>query len=538
MSRDIPFLIFYPLAGGFSAEIRTMTTRPLWARTGRLGSLPPVLVAALALACSAQEDPIQSPNIVLILADDLGWQDVSFHGGAIDTPNIDRIANEGVELERFYVAPICAPTRTGLMTGRHPIRYGMMRGVVMAYHDFGLDPEATIIPQALAEAGYEHRGIFGKWHLGHARQEFRPLQRGFTRFVGLLTEAFDYFTHERYGEVDWWHDDESVDEAGYSTDLISKHAVEFVKQHAGGDSPFFMYVPYNAPHSPFQAKEEHLPRYADLEGVPVEAVVGEGVGPEKYEWFGGHAMSRARLEDVEGRLKNRQITGAMIHSLDEGVGDILDALDEAGVANNTLVWFLSDNGGDTGIGENRPFRGSKGNLFEGGIRVTAAARWPNGGVSGGGKIAAPLNYLDVMPTLMSLAGVTDKFDLELDGIDVMPAMQGEPVDHDREFFSYCGQLSNEREQLMAMDGDWKLIIIGPEPLDREALASSQTMLFNLGQDPHEQSDVAEHNPEIVARMTEKALAFRALQPEDHVPIFQQGREGFVAPTRWELPYEK
>ena len=320
--------------------------------------------------------------------------------------------------------------------------------------------------------------------------------------------------------------------------MISKHAVEFVTEHAGDDSPFFMYVPYNAPHSPFQAKEEHLPRYADLERVPVEAVVGKGVGPEKYEWFGGHAMSRARLEDVEGRLKNRRITGAMIHSLDEGIGNILDALDETGVADNTLVWFLSDNGGDTGIGDNRPFRGSKGNLFEGGIRVTAAARWPDGGLAGGRKVTAALNYLDVMPTLMSLAGVADKFDLELDGIDVMPALKGEPFDAEREFFSYCGQLSNEREQLMAMDGDWKLIIIGPEPLDREALAESQTLLFNLGQDPYEQSDIAEQNPEIVTRMTEKALAFRALQPEIHVPIFQDGREGFEAPIRWKLPYKR
>ena len=196
------------------------------------------------------------------------------------------------------------------MTGRHPIRYGMMRGVVMGYHDYGLDPEATLIPQVLAEAGYEQRGLVGKWHL---------------------------------------------------------------------------------------------------------AIVGEGVPPEKYEWFGGHAMSRARLEDVEGRLSNRRIAGAKVHSMDVGIGRILDALDEAGVADDTLVWFFSDNGGATGIGEVRPFRGSKANVFEGGIRVVAAARWPAGGVSGGGAISAPLNYLDVMPTLMEAAAASDRFDLDLDG---------------------------------------------------------------------------------------------------------------------------
>ena len=504
------------------------------------GSLLALLSLAISVTagqgCSGRQTPAPLPNIVLIVADDLGWRDVSFNGGVIATPNIDRIANEGVQLDRFYVAPICSPTRTGLMTGRHPIRYGMMRGVVMSYHDFGLDPGATIIPQALADAGYQHRGIFGKWHLGHARPEFRPLQRGYTRFVGHVTEAFDYFSHERYEEIDWWHDDESVDEPGYSTDLISEHAVRFVKDHAGGDSPFFMYVPYNAPHSPYQAKDEHLPRYAGLEGIPVEAVVGKGVPPEKYEWFGGHAMNRTRLEDVAGRLNNRRITGAMVHSLDEGIGRILDALDETGVAGNTLVWFLSDNGGAAGIGDNRPFRGSKGNVFEGGIRVAAAARWPSGGIEGGRKVSAALNYLDIMPTLMSLTGVADKFEIELDGIDVMPALTGKPFGDDREFFSYCGQLSSEREQVTAMDGDWKLIIIGPFPLDREALAESQRLLFNLGQDPGEQNDIAEQHPEIVTRLTDKALKFRALQPQKHVPSYWEGREGFHGPSRWKLPY--
>ncbi|MCY3927399.1 MAG: sulfatase-like hydrolase/transferase, partial [Acidobacteria bacterium] len=254
--------------------------------------------------------------------------------------------------------------------------------------------------------------------------------------------------------------------------------------------------------------------------------------PEKYEWFGGHAMSRARLEDVEGRLRNRRITGAMVHAMDAGIGRILDALDEAGVADDTLVWFFSDNGGDTGIGDNRPFRGSKGNVFEGGIRVAAAARWPAGGVGGGGAVSAPLNYLDVMPTLMEAAAASDRPDLELDGRDALPALRGGEVADDRDFYSYCAQLSNEREQLMAMEGDWKLIVIGPEPLDRAALAESQTMLFHLGEDPGERNDLSAEHPEIVERLTGKALAFRALQPDEHVPIFWEGRDGFVAPERW------
>ena len=216
-------------------------------------------VVAGTSGAAAQDKP---PNIVILLVDDLGWRDVSFNGGAIATPNIDRIADEGVRLNRFYVAPVCGPTRAGLMTGRYPIRYGMMRGVVMGYHDFGLDPEATIIPQVLATAGYEQRGIFGKWHLGESRAAYRPMQRGFTHFVGHVGSHIDYFTHEVFGEVDWFHGNESKDELGYSTDLIADYAVQFLEDHAGGDAPFFLYVPFNAPHSPYQAKSVDLPRYA------------------------------------------------------------------------------------------------------------------------------------------------------------------------------------------------------------------------------------------------------------------------------------
>ena len=251
------------------------------------------------------------PNVVLIVADDLGWRDVSFNGGDIATPHIDRIAAEGVRLDRFYVAPICSPTRAGLMTGRHPIRYGMMRGVVMGYHDYGLDAEATLIPEVLAEAGYEQRGLVGKWHLGLSRREYHPLERGFTRFVGHLGWGFDYFTHERYGEVDWFHDDESVDEPGYSTDLISEHAVRFVREHAGGDAPFFLFVPYNAPHSPFQAKEEDLPQYADLEPVPIEAVVGAGVPPGEVR-----VVRRSRDEPGAPRRRGRPAPQPQDHRRD------------------------------------------------------------------------------------------------------------------------------------------------------------------------------------------------------------------------------
>ena len=204
------------------------------------------------------------PNIVLILADDLGWDDVSFHGQQIKTPNLDRLTREGVELSRFYVCPICSPTRAGLMTGRYPIRYGLMRAVLPPWREGGLDLDEVTLPQVLARAGYKHRGIFGKWHLGHSDVKYHPLRRGFTEFVGHYNGAIDYFTHEREGELDWHRGYESNHDKGYSTDLIADAAVDFIRRHAADNAPFLCYVPFNAPHSPLQAKEEDLDTYAHL----------------------------------------------------------------------------------------------------------------------------------------------------------------------------------------------------------------------------------------------------------------------------------
>ncbi|MCE2560018.1 MAG: sulfatase-like hydrolase/transferase [Acidobacteria bacterium] len=225
--------------------------------------------AAFAMAaCGAPAPPPETrlPNIVLIVPDDLGRHDVSFHGGEIATPNIDRIAAEGVLIERFYTAPICSPTRAGLLTGRYPIRYGLMRNVISPWQDFGLNTEEVTLPEVLARAGYEHRGVFGKWHLGHISRKYHPLRRGFTESVGHNT-SIDYFTKERFGERDWFHGYEPASEEGYVTDLVAGHAVRFIDRHAGGETPFFLYVPFNAAHSPLQAKEEDLPLYADLEAI-------------------------------------------------------------------------------------------------------------------------------------------------------------------------------------------------------------------------------------------------------------------------------
>ena len=300
------------------------------------------LVGVLAAWCLSASSPAAPPNIVVLVADDLGWNDVSLHGAEIPTPNIDRIANEGVELERFYVNPVCSPTRVALMSGKHPIRYGLQRVTIKAWTELGIPPSEETLPELLARGGYDRRGVFGKWHLGRHRR-FHPLEQGFTEFVGHLGGAIDYFTHESLGRLDW-HRGFALDrEEGYSTRLIGKHAVRFIDASASAE-PFFLYVPFNAVHTPNHVLDEHMRRNAAI------------------------------------RPENRRLKAAMTTSMDDEIGNILAALDDRGLAANTLVLFFSDNGGVPPAGSsNEPLRGRKHTLYEGGIRVVAAVRWPDGG---------------------------------------------------------------------------------------------------------------------------------------------------------------
>lgn len=487
-----------------------------------------VLVAALA-GCSAGPGPgIDArdirPNIVILLADDLGWTDVSFHGGNIATPNIDRIAVEGAELARYYVAPVCSPTRAGLMTGRYPIRYGAMRAVYPPWRDGGMDLSEWTMADILAEVGYKHRGIFGKWHLGHSAKKYHPLRRGFTEFYGHYNGAVDYFTHEREGEIDWHSGFRPSDDPGYTTDLIADAAARFIRQHAGDPEPFLCYVPFNAPHSPFQAKEEDIPWYAGL--PPARGF---------FQAFEGISMEDSR----DQRERNRRILGAMVHSLDKGVGRILDAIDEAGIARDTFVLFSSDNGGVRGIGENTPLRGSKATVFEGGIRVAAAARWP-GQIPAGSKVGAPLANIDILPTVMRMAGVERYHGKPIDGLDILAVLTGQQETLERELFNYIGQEGAHAEQVSFMTNEWKMIVVGPDVTDETADDSlRRRYLFRIADDLSEEHNLIASNPELAASMYGRIREFRALQPDGAVPPYTEGRNdsGFKAPPHWELPGE-
>lgn len=455
---------------------------------------PAVCLIAVS-ACVVNAAP---PNVVILLADDLGWADVSYHADRVRTPHIDKLVKEGVELDRFYVCPMCSPTRAGLMTGRYPIRYGLSRAVIPPWRDFGLDTSEVTLPQVLAKTGYKHRGMFGKWHLGHRRAEWHPLSRGFTHFHGHYNGAIDYFTHERDGQRDWHVNWTPTAQEGYSTDLTAAAAARFIEQHAD-DGPFFCYVPFNAPHSPFQAPQRYLDQYAQIEN------------------------------------QRQRTLAAMIACMDDGIGRILAAIDKAGVRDNTLVWFLSDNGGVGGVKDNNlPLRGSKLSVFEGGVRVPAAVRWP-GGLKGGRKVSAPLSVYDILPTLMRIAGVKDHGGKPLDGADAFDVLVGKTAELDRELYFYHGQSGPEDELLAVIDGKWKLVILGPD-VRRGGYPSAEhrVMLFDIAADPYEKRDVSDQHVGVVGRLAAKLVAFRRLQPKGAVSPYGQGRRGFAPPPNWRL----
>jgi len=375
---------------------------------------------AFLLMCRATPaEERERPNLIHIIVDDLGWNDVGFHGSEIKTPNMDRLAAESVVLDRFYVTPICSPTRAGALTGRYPFRYGIWGGVVSPTKRHGLPPQELTAPELLAKAGYRHRILLGKWHLGLASTKFHPLNHGFTEFYGHYNGAIDYFSRKRFGELDWHHNFDSVHEEGYSTDLIGKKAVAFIDEHSA-ESPFSMVIAFNAPHSPIQAKRSDLDAYGFNPDGPRAPNTDKGIA------------KRENAPDYGERGKGntvRQTFSSMVACLDQNIGRILDALDRNQVRDNTLLILHSDNGGDPRHGgNNKPLRGTKFSTWEGGVRVVAMIRWPKALV-GGRKYNSVTSYIDVVPTLLGATG--EKPPANLDGINLLPFLQGEQKPLDR-----------------------------------------------------------------------------------------------------------
>jgi arylsulfatase A-like enzyme len=401
------------------------------------------------------------PNIVYIVADDLGWKDVGFHGSDIRTPNIDRLAQTGARLEQFYVQPMCTPTRAALMTGRYPLRYGLQTLVIPASLSYGLPTDEWLLPQMLKEADYT-TAIIGKWHLGHAKREFWPKQRGFDYQYGAQLGEIDYYTHAVGGKTDWYRDNKLVHEKGYVTTLLGNDAVRFIDRQ-NSKKPFFMYLAFTAPHTPFQAPQEYLDRYKDIADP------------------------------------NRRAYAAMITAMDDQIGKVVQALDKRGLRQNTLIVFHSDNGGNQSAhlaGEtevkgalpasNGPFRGGKGDLYEGGTRVVSLANWP-GKIKPGTVVDQMIHVVDFYPTLAKLAGASLAKSKPLDGLDMWPTISdGKPSPRDEIIYNV------EMFRGAVRKSDWKLVWRTTLP--------SKIELFNLAQDPYEKLNVADQNPERVREL--------------------------------------
>ena len=428
------------------------------------------LLAAMPLAVPPGEVAAQTaprPHIVYIVADDLGWKDVGYHGSDIRTPNIDKLAAEGARLEQFYVQPMCTPTRAALMTGRYPNRYGLQTLVIPTPSKYGLPTDEWLLPQALKQAGYRTEMV-GKWHLGHADRKFWPRQRGFDYHYGSMVGEVDYFTHSSAGVRDWYRDDRPVKESGYVTQLWGKHAVDRIAAHDAA-TPLFLYLAFTAPHAPYQAPKEYVDRYKNIEDP------------------------------------TRRTYAAMVTAMDDEIGKVVAALDRKKMRDNTLIVFMSDNGGNrtallsgdadvsklTLPADNGPYRGGKGMLYEGGTRVPAVANWP--GRIKPGEVTGMMHVVDMYPTLTGLAGADRSKAKPLDGLDVWPSIsEGKPSPRHEIVYNIEPFRGGLRED------DWKLIWRTPLP--------SAIELYNIPQDPSEKNNLADKNPEIVARLQKRIEA--------------------------------
>ncbi|MDZ4687984.1 MAG: sulfatase-like hydrolase/transferase [Planctomycetaceae bacterium] len=408
--------------------------------------------------------PTVKPNFVFLMADDLGWADVAFHGGNAPTPQLDRLAREGLELAQHYVAPVCSPTRTGLMTGRCWSRFG----VTNPQNERALPWDTVTLPRALQSVGYD-TCLTGKWHLGSLPEQ-GPNHFGFDHSYGSLAGGVSPWNH-RYKQgphsQTWHRNEQLLEEPGHVTDLIAAEAVRWIESR--GNKPFFLYVPFTAVHLPIKEPDEWLQR------VP-EAIRGDV--PRHY--------------------------AACVMHLDSAVGRILAALEKSGKRDNTLVVFTSDNGGSTAenndlkypddqcpngklTGNNTPWRGQKGDLYEGGTRVSTIVHWP-GRVSTG-RTDCPVQIIDWMPTLCSLAGYRSADDLKWDGTNLAPLLFDRRELPERSLYAVApGWRSRSLRR-----GDWKLIIHG-------AGDARRLELFDLSHDPAESKNLSVEQPERVRRL--------------------------------------
>jgi len=446
-----------------------------------------------ALKGSVLNENVRKLNIIVILVDDMGYADVGFNGCEdIPTPNIDSLAQNGVRFTNGYVShPWCAPTRAGIMTGRYQQRFGFENNPRFDFNDelAGLPEGEITIAQVLKQAGYVC-GIVGKWHLG-AHPKFHPLKRGFDEFFGFRGGGHDYFESFEsvapemfrkalnYYEMHRLPLERGFNEweplKGYLTFVLADEAVKFIERNR--NKPFFLYLAFNAPHTPLEAPKEYVDKFKHLSD------------------------------------KRRRIYAAMVNALDDAIGRVLKSLKELGLEKDTLIFFLSDNGGPIGDGAsngstNTPLKGGKGNLYEGGIRVPFAVQW-KGKLPAGKVYEHPVICLDIFTTAVAAAGLTLPKDQKIDGVDLTPYLLGERTGSPHEYLFW--RIGGGR-RMAVRDERYKLI-------KRE---DGKVELYDLQEDIGEQRNLADKLPKVVDRLTE---VLREWNSELKSPIVPPPKEG-------------
>ena len=456
-----------------------------------------ILMACLFHYAHGTENQTSPPNIVLILADDLGWNDVGYHGSEINTPNIDRLAAEGLELDRFYAQPTCSPTRAALMTGKSPKTLGISRAIAKN-QKMGLDLGERILPQHLNSLGYRSLMV-GKWHLGNYTPAYAPPARGFEHFYGFLSGGIGYWNHNHGGGHDWQRNGKTVREKGYATHLLGDEAVQLIEQHQS-EQPLFLYLAMGAPHMPNEAPQSSIGEYAQISNP------------------------------------NRRIHAAMVSELDTQIGRVIDALEKQQMLDNTLILFASDNGGLIGdspeaasvirkIGklgafffdrpapisvleefakfsydggsDNGVLRGTKTSTLEGGVRVPALLWWPEHITAG--IHSEFISASDILPTLLEAVGRPKRIPPGINGVSQWRSLvKGEQTPKP-------DYLVTGFDNTALYQPPWKLI------------TGDRLELYNVFTDPTESNDMAALHPERVVHM-QKIIEQWPAGPERGVEI--------------------
>ncbi|WDE96506.1 arylsulfatase [Lentisphaera profundi] len=446
----------------------------------------------------------ERPNIIIIMTDDQGYGDLSCKGNPIlKTPAIDKLFSEGLQLEGFHTDPMCAPTRAGLMTGRYSARTGVWSTLYGRYY---MRADETTIADIFSNAGYR-TGIFGKWHLGDS-YPYRAHDRGFQEAItfggGVIGEAPDAWNND-YFTTTYSHNGKPLKVNQYCTDFLFDSAKEFIR--ASGDKPFLCYIPTNAPHGPMDVHEKYSKPYLD--------------------YFKQHGIGKLKGTQLEKTIKKRANFYGMIANIDENVGKLRQFLKEKNLSENTILLYFGDNGTAGGVSNNKKsllingynagMRGAKCLAYEGGHRNACSIYWPAGKLTGGKEIHALTAQLDLMPTLMDMAGVQNSSDIQFDGRSILPNLQGK-TQPSRSLIVHNMQLDTPQKfkEFAVMDGDWRLVRTSWRGAD------SGEMLFNLKNDPGQNIDVAKQFPEVQKRLHESYNQWWSSLSDvfrDYSPIF-------------------